>query len=237
MKIALLGTVGRLKIEAARLSRVNVACSRAIAAQLPVPCEVINSFYDDALFHPDPGVPRDRDLIAVGRLVSDKGFDILIEALSLLAKEGMTPTLSLVGDGPEQERLQEQARHRGVAAQITFHGRREGADLRGLLCAHRVLVTPSRWPEPFGIVVGEGLACGCVPIGSDRGGLPEAMGGCGVFFESENPAGLAAAIRSVLQSADWRAELMADVTRHLKPLKKSVAVPRYLDLVEKAAHR
>jgi glycosyltransferase involved in cell wall biosynthesis len=228
---------GALKIEASRLSRVNVACSRAIAAQLSVPCEVINSFYDDAVFYPEPTVERTGDLIAVGRLVSDKGFDLLIDALSLLAKEGISPRLSIVGEGPEQSRLAEQAARLGVAPQVTFHGRREGADLRKLLCAHSILVIPSRWPEPFGIVVGEGLACGCLPIGSDRGGLPEAIGDCGILFESESPAGLAAAIRSVLQSGDWRAEVLAGAAKHLEPLKKSVAVPRYLDLIEKAARR
>jgi glycogen(starch) synthase len=226
---------GWMKIRASHFASENIACSRAIAAQLPVPCKVIPSFYDDAIFFPEPGITRERDLVAVGRLVSDKGFDVLLDAMGVLAGRGQSLNLSIVGNGPEAEPLREQARQLGISGHVTFHGHQEGAELRRLLAAHRILIVPSRWPEPFGIVVGEGLACGCVVIGSDRGGLPEAIGPAGVTFRSEDPHDLADAISRLLHDDAARRELLANTTEHLATLRKSAAVPRYLDLIEAVA--
>jgi glycosyltransferase involved in cell wall biosynthesis len=45
-----------------------------------------------------------------------------------------------------------------------------------------VLVVPSVWEEPFGVVVLEALACGCVPLVTRSGGLPDAVGACGMVL-------------------------------------------------------
>ena len=76
----------------------------------------------------------------------------------------------MIGDGPEASRLQEQAARLGIGGQIDFLGARRGEELVGLLNRHRILVVPSRYNEPFGIVALEGIACGCVVIGSEGAG-------------------------------------------------------------------
>jgi glycosyltransferase involved in cell wall biosynthesis len=67
-----------------------------------------------------------------------------------------------------------------------------------MLSRHRLMVVPSRWPEPFGIVALEGMASGCVVIGTDLGGLPEAIGPGGVIVPAANPKAIADAVRVLL---------------------------------------
>ena len=120
--------------------------------------------YNHRVFRPDVSVPKDRDLVFLGRLVSDKGADVLIQALGKLAGKGLRPRLTIAGSGPERESLAALAERLGVAPQVEFAGVVQGEGLAALLRRHAVMVVPSRWPEPFGIVALEGMACGCVPV-------------------------------------------------------------------------
>ncbi len=81
-----------------------------------------------------------------------------------------------------------------------------------------MLVVPSVWEEPFGIVVLEGLACGCVPLVTRSGGLPDAVGDCGVVVARDDPAALADGIQALLADTglqdDFRARAPAHLARH-----------------------
>ena len=178
----------RLKRFACRFAR-NVTCSAAIGHDLGLAHEVIPNPYDDFLFRLRPEVPRDRDLLFVGRLVSDKGVDLLLQALSLLPGRRLTIT----GDGPEAAALP----WRAEEWRVTFTGPKRGEELARLMNAHRVLVVPSRWAEPFGIVALEGAASGCAVVASDGGGLPDAVGPCGSVFASGDAAALARVIETL----------------------------------------
>ncbi len=191
------------------LSRsVSVSISGPITAALPVPSELIPNPYDDRIFSPDAATRRDGEVVAVGRLVSDKGFDLLLRALGLLRRRGRTVGLTLAGSGPEEAALRALAAEEGVAAQVTFAGAQPPENLAVLLRRHRVLAVPSRWAEPFGIVALEGIACGCVAVASRGGGLPEAVGPCGFLFENGDAEGLAGALEKALalepDEAAWR---------------------------------
>ena len=59
----------------------------------------------------------------------------------------------------------------GLERQVEFTGVLQGETLVRTLNAHRIMVVPSRTPEPFGVVALEGIACGCVVVGSEGGGL------------------------------------------------------------------
>ncbi len=182
----------RLKRFACRFAR-NVTCSAAIGHDLGLAHEVIPNPYDDFLFRLRPEVPRDRDLLFVGRLVSDKGVDLLLQALALLPGRRLTIT----GDGPEAAALPWRAEEWKVASRVTFTGPKRGEELARLMNAHRVLVVPSRWAEPFGIVALEGAASGCTVVASDGGGLPDAVGPCGSVFASGDAAALARVIETL----------------------------------------
>ena len=88
---------------------------------------------------------------------------------------------------------------------MTFTGVKRGSDLARFVARHRVMAVPSRWAEPFGIVALEGIACGCVVVGTSLGGLPEAIGPCGVTVPNADTSAMARALRLLLEDDSLRA--------------------------------
>lgn len=216
----------RLKRRAVRRS-TSVAVSRAVAEDLGGGTFVITNPYREDVFRLLPEVPRDRDLVFLGRLVSDKGVDVLLDALALLAREGIAPRLAVVGDGPERPRLAAQAERLGIAGRVDFLGTRTGEELVRLLNAHRILVAPSRYREPFGNVALEAIACGCVVVGSEGGGLPEAIGRCGRTFPNGDAAALAGVLGELLRDPAAVAALRRDARAQLAPHRTRVVAAAY----------
>jgi glycosyltransferase involved in cell wall biosynthesis len=227
----------RLKRWLLRFAAGSIAVSRAIAADLRTPAEVIPNAYRHDLFRRLPGIERGRDLVFVGRLVSDKGVDLLLDALALLAERGLYPRLTLVGDGPERPALAEQASRLGLAERIDFAGTQTGDELVRTLNEHRILVIPSRYDEPFGIVALEGIACGCVVVGSAGGGLKEAIGTCGFTFRNGDTAGLANHLEPLLLDTAAGAECLAGAAEHLARHCTERVARAYLRIFEEAAAR
>jgi len=215
----------------------NIAISPAIAGHLAAPSVVIGNPYRDSIFRRTTTAAREGDLIFVGRLVSDKGLDLLLEALARLAQEDLRPRLTVVGQGPEEPALRQQCSALGLDAQIHFAGSVVNADLAALLNRHRILVVPSRWAEPFGLVALEGIACGCVVVGSDQGGLPGAIGRCGLTFPSGQAEVLAERLRDLLlPGADlsgWQNEAAAHLASH----RAEAVAARYLEVFAGALGR
>ena len=212
----------------------SISVSRAVADDLETPSVVIANAYRDDLFRVLPEVPRTGELLFLGRLVSDKGVDVLLDALGLLAARGVRPGLTLVGDGPERPALEGQARRLGIGEQVRFLGSRHGEEVVRLLNAHRILVVPSRYDEPFGIVALEGIACGCLVIGSRGGGLKEAIGPCGLTFDNGDAAGLARLLEEVLADPDPFLSPPQVVAEHLSLHRSDRVLAAYLAVLETA---
>ncbi len=209
------GAAARLK--RAVLSRAsNIAISQAIARSLPVATAIVPNPYADDRFARDDAVPRDGDLVFVGRLVSDKGVDRLVAALALLARRGLATRLTIVGEGPEAGALRRQVADAGIADHVRFAGWQVAAELVATLNRHQVIVVPSVWEEPFGVVVLEGMACGCVPLVTRSGGLPDAVGEGGLVVARDDPAALADGIQSLLGDAGLRERYRARAADHLR---------------------
>ena len=211
----------------------NVAISKAVADRLSSNSFVICNPYDDKVFRSMPEIARDRKIVFVGRLVSDKGVDLLLQALKLLHGNGFTPDLTIVGSGPEEDNLRKQSAQLGLDRQITFVGQQSGHALAQTLNRHRVLAVPSRWAEPFGVVALEGIACGCVVVGSQNGGLKEAIGPCGVTFENENVAALAAQLGRMINEPEARATLLQHAPEHLANFQSEAIAASYLRAMKK----
>lgn len=220
----------RLKRFVLRFAR-SFAISNAIAATLPVPSIRVGNPYDDQVFKESPIEERHRELIFVGRLVSDKGARVLLDALKLL---GSKPGLTIAGDGPERAALEKQVADLQLESQVDFVGRQHGEQLAKLLRQHQVLVVPSLWQEPFGIVALEGIACGCVVVGSAGGGLGEAIGPCGLTCPNGDAIALAKAIAGILASPDERARLRQPAPSHLARFTPRHVAGIYLEAMEKA---
>jgi glycosyltransferase involved in cell wall biosynthesis len=227
----------RLKRWLLRYAAASIAVSQAVADDLAIPSVVIPNTYRDDLFRRLPDVEQENDLVFLGRLVSDKGVDLLLDAMALLAGEGLRPRLTVVGDGPEAPRLREQAARLGLDRQVELLGTRTGEELVEILNRHRILVVPSRYNEPFGIVALEGIACGCVVVGSAGGGLRDAIGRCGETFRNGDAADLARVLGRRLRHPELDADYREHRDSHLARHSSQRTAAAYLQEIENAAQR
>lgn len=221
------GFGARLKRFALRYAK-GIAISEAVARHLRTPSIVIPNPYDDETFRIIDGVPRQRDLVFVGRLVSDKGVDLLLDAIDRLRGSGIRPTLTIVGIGPEEARLRAQVRALELTQQVSFAGKVVGPELALLLNAHRIIVIPSTWNEPFGLVAIEGIACGCVAVGSSGGGLSDAIGACGVTFPNGSVEHLAGALHELLATPERLEGYRRGAAAHLRRHTRSAVAAEYV---------
>ena len=142
-------------------------------------------------------------MLAVGRLATQKGFGLLLEAAALWRDIRPEPLLVIVGEGPLEAELKSQAARLRLDAR--FPGHRD--DVPALLASAAVFVLPSAW-EGQPLVLQEALRAG-VPIVATRvGGTPELTGADAALLV---PAGdarrLADTVRSVLTDSALAARL------------------------------
>jgi glycosyltransferase involved in cell wall biosynthesis len=172
------------------------------------PAAVVGNGVDTELFSPASArldeLPRGRDSFRIGyagRLVREKGLDVLLEAVGSLPAPR---SLVLSGEGPFLERM-----HRAPFVHWAGNVPRERlpAFYRGL----DVLVLPShttaRWKEQFGRVLVEAQACGIPVVGSSSGAIPEVIGDAGLVFPEGNAAYLAVALQRLRADASLRRTL------------------------------
>jgi glycogen synthase len=224
------------RLKRALLSRVrNVAVSKAVAADMGTIAGIIGNPYDDKIFKILPNITRDRDLIFVGRLVSDKGTDVLIRAIGILKKRNLISSLTIIGRGPEQTNLVALVHELGLEQAVTFVGEKVSAELAELMNQHAIIVIPSRWAEPFGVVALEGIACGCIAVGSANGGLPEAIGNCGTTFQNGDSEALADRLADLLRDSARREKFRGARAVHLAQFCAHSVAQRYLALLRDLA--
>lgn len=171
-------------------------------------------------------------LVAYGRMVHKKGFDVLLEALQQLRDGGLDARLLLGGDGPELPALRQLAETLGIAPAVDFIGWvKTPADL---LDQADLFVLPSR-DEPFGIVVLEAMARGKMIVTTRTAGPLEILDERTAWFaEIGDAASLSSAIRSACTAPGERA--LAALTRFDSHYSESAVVPRIEQLYRQLAH-
>jgi len=164
---------------------------RIIVAPMPVPA------VGHAPAPPIPAPPPLR-LIAAGRLMPEKGVDVLLEAMRLLQARDVDVELEVVGSGPERPRLAALAAPLGH--RVTFHESVSQSELHDAIRQAHVLVVPSR-REGLGLVAVEALALGRPVVASAVGGLIDTIedGVDGTLV----PPGDAAALADALVDGVW----------------------------------
>ncbi len=151
------------------------------------PMRIIPNGVDLTRFGPHIGGDGTR-VLAIGRRVPQKGFDVLVDALP----DGMV--LDIAGDGPWTT----------LHPRTRLLGRRE--DIPALLAQADVLAVPSRW-EGYGLAAAEGLAAGVPVVASDVDGLREVVGDAGLLVPPEDPRALHAALVALRDDPALRAAL------------------------------
>ena len=153
-------------------------------------------------------------LLVLASLIRRKGIDVLLDALKLLARGGVTPQVWVAGEGPERNRLEIQAASNGLSGSVQFLGFRQ--DVPDLLNACDVVVVPSR-REGLGVCVLEAMAAGQPVVASAVGGIPFALRDDkeGLCVPSDDPAALADALGRVVRDPDLRRRLAAAGRRRI----------------------
>lgn len=143
----------------------------------------------------------------VGRLVPQKGVDLLLHAAARLSDASVL----IVGGGPMRQALQELAVALGIAGRVRFVPAVPVAEVPAYLRAMDVLVLPSRttpnWKEQFGHVLIEAMACQVPVVGSDSGAIPEVIGPAGLIFPEGDAAALAQALEQLRAGPSLREQL------------------------------
>ncbi len=150
-----------------------------------------------------PVRPRGPVVLAVGRLAAQKGFGTLIEAAARWRDIRPEPVLVIVGEGPLEAELKEQAAALGLT--VEFKGLR--TDVPELLATAAVFVLPSTW-EGQPLVLQEALRAGVPIVATRAGGTPELVGeDAAVLIPPGDPERLATAVRAVLTDPALAARL------------------------------
>jgi glycosyltransferase involved in cell wall biosynthesis len=214
--VAVVAARGRVPVVAVHLHGTDVAIARGplrrlarwvlrrasvvLAASPPLAAWAHDVVGVDAVVAPMPlGVdrvpsptppPSDGPVLAVGRLVPEKGFDVLIRAVAATGDR-----LVVVGDGDIRPALESLTR--STNADVTFAGSVDPAELARDYAAARLVAVPSR-REGFGMVAAEALAAGRAVVGTRVGGLPDIVtdGLTGTLVGPDDVAALADALRS-----------------------------------------
>ncbi|MGH9714569.1 MAG: glycosyltransferase family 4 protein [Candidatus Acidiferrales bacterium] len=141
--------------------------------------------------------PSDSTFAYLGRLVSTKGVEVLLEAVKQLRKANYKFQLKIIGDGPENRPLKTRAAQ--LNGQIEFLGHVPEGKIEAALVDVSAVVMPSLGGEVFGLVAAENMFRGKLLIISDIGALQEVVGETGLVFRTGDAGGLAACMREVIE--------------------------------------
>lgn len=196
------GEAGRALDRAAGIICVSHYLARQTLQHLPARLHdrvrVVHNGVDAQLFRrTDPvGTSALLRVVFVGRMVRDKGADVLVEAMHLLQRDDVA--LTVVGsrgfsatDPPTEFERALRDRAASLGDRVSFRPFLPRSQVARLLGSSDVLVVPSRWAEPFALTVREGQASGMAVVASEVGGIPEALGGAGVMVPPDDPEALA----------------------------------------------
>ena len=141
--------------------------------------------------------------------------------------------LLLIGDGPEMSGVRRQVDQAGLADQVEFLGHVD--NLENVLPVADLLLLPSLH-ESFGLVALEAMACGVIPLVTDRGGAGEFIqdGLNGILRDPEDIEGMVQAAVKVLQDDRLRLEMAEEARRDAAgDFGVSCVVKNYLDLYDR----
>jgi colanic acid/amylovoran biosynthesis glycosyltransferase len=158
---------------------------------------------------------RDEDLVvAVGRLDPIKGFDVLVDALAELRRQGRRFRCQVIGEGPLRRELQARIDRQGLSEQVALVGARSQADVRAALSAATIfalpsLIAPSGDRDGIPVSLMEAMAAGAPVVSTRVSGIPELIEDQreGLLVAPQDPRALADALARLLDDGALRRRL------------------------------
>jgi colanic acid/amylovoran biosynthesis glycosyltransferase len=154
--------------------------------------------------------------VAAGNLIPKKGFDVLLRAAGILAREGADFRVRILGEGPERRNLEAISEAEGIEDRVELPGFYHHAEFAGHLEEALALVMPSRITaggqrDGIPTVVVEAWLARTPVVASTVGGMSEVVidGKTAVVFEPGDASALADGMRAVLQSHELRRAVVA----------------------------
>lgn len=114
-------------------------------------------------------------LIFAGRLVREKGVDVLLRAFAHLVNNYPTAVLLILGDGPARSSLERLVADLGICSKVKFYGSLSHIETIQLIRTSWCVCVPSLWNEPFGMIAAEAQMQGVPVVASSVGGLAEIL--------------------------------------------------------------
>lgn len=203
----------------------NVAVSADLVTVLPTPVPEASFAAEDE--------QREPIILFVGRVTPQKGLRYLIRAMALVRRPAR---LIVVGDGYEMPRIRVLSEQLGLSDRVEYAGILGREEVDRLYRRATVLVVPSVWPEPWGMVGPEAMAAGLPVVAFRSGGIPEWLvdGQTGFLVEPRDVAGLPARIEQLLADPSLARDLGAS-GRTIALDRFTVA--RHADGLEAVFHR
>ncbi|MEM6598364.1 MAG: glycosyltransferase family 4 protein [Cyanobacteria bacterium P01_D01_bin.36] len=170
-------------------------------------------------------------VVFAGRLIWEKGVDVLINAFAAVKAKCPAAKLIIAGDGPERDRLQSLINALALEDAISLLGYLPRAEMEHAFDQAWVQVVPSRWAEPFGMVAAEAMMRGTAVLASASGGLMEIVqnGETGILVPPNDAQPLAAALLLLLKDRSL-AEQMGRLGRKvaLERFSEPIFVDRFV---------
>jgi glycosyltransferase involved in cell wall biosynthesis len=163
-----------------------------------------------------PGAAQDCDppvILFIGRILPEKGPDLLVKAAVELAKKSRHFKLRIIGSSNFNSKDPLTAYEKGL--RTLAEPIRDLVEFRPFVARPlipdeyrraTIAVIPSNWDEPFGLTLAEALACGLPSVASRRGGLPEVAGDAALYFTPPDYLQLAKHLQNLLQNRELRLE-------------------------------
>jgi len=170
--------------------------------------------FDPIIYQPPPPHPRPANHVPtigyIGRLVEEKGVQVLLEAVALLRQPYR---VEIIGTGYYRTDLEVLASRLGIRHLISFRNSVAALKVPDALNGFDVLVVPSltrdNWMEQFGRVIVEAMGCEVPVIGSSSGEIPNVIGDAGIIVPEGNAEQLALRLHELLEDRAQRMELGA----------------------------
>lgn len=165
-------------------------------------------------FTPRNNASAPNSLVFVGRLVEKKGVEVLLRAMPAVLEQHPEAHLTIVGHGPERERLEKLAEFEDIVESVRFLGGKKHDELPALFRESAIAVMPSVVArtgdqEGLGLVAIEAMGCGCAVVSTDLPAIADSVQNkrTGLVARSGDASDLARCINELLASPDLRQQL------------------------------